>query len=486
MSIQSRVNLLKSRRTKIVATLGPASTEEASIERLLLAGVDVVRLNMSHGTHESHAQAFERVRRAAERIHRPVMVLVDLSGPKIRTGVFGGGGIELAPGETVTVTTRDVLGEPGLIPSQYPALATDVGPGDRLLLDDGQLELRVLRVEQGTEVVCEVTHGGRLTDNKGINLPGVHVSAPSLTAKDKDDARFAVELGADMLALSFVRQADDVAELRELVGGLGFEGGIISKIEKDEALQHFSAILEQSDGIMVARGDLGVELPPEMVPVAQDQLVHRARARHKPVIVATQMLDSMIRNPRPTRAEVSDVAQAVKSGTDAVMLSAETAIGAFPVQAVETLDRVIRHTEGYQWQQGAFASLQLLGVTRDVPADPGEAMALATSALSRDLLVRTILVLSRSGTSAREVSAARPAAPIVAVSHNERTCRLMNLYWGVIPVKVDGDDMDEPLDLGRRLARELQLAEPETPILVVQGFQDDPRTNQPTVTVLRV
>ena len=320
MSIKTRFDLLKARRTKIIATLGPASESVENVTGLINAGADLVRLNMSHGSHQTHRVLYQRVRDCAEKISRPIAILADLCGPKIRTGSFKNGGIQLDKGDRVTVTVRDVIGETGLIPSQYEALARDIQSGDRILLADGVMELRVEEI-QDTEVFCRIIHGGKLSDFKGINLPGVNVSTPALTETDRLDARFSLELGVDFLALSFVRRAADLLELRSLVEEVGREVGIIAKIEKPEALENGREILDAADGIMIARGDLGVELDPEEVPVVQHQLVLRAREVNKPVIVATQMLESMMENARPTRAEVSDVSYAVSSGADAVMLS---------------------------------------------------------------------------------------------------------------------------------------------------------------------
>ena len=478
------VQPLLRRRTRVVATLGPASSTASVIEQLIEAGVDVFRLNMSHGDQAGHARTYRTVRDAAERVGKPVGILADLCGPKIRTGTFAGGSIDLVAGASVTVTTREVSGAPGLIPSQYADLANDVREGDRILLDDGNLELRVDGVD-GTEIACTVVVGGTLKDRKGMNLPGVAVSAPSLTEKDQSDARFALELGVDFLALSFVRRPDDVRELRALMDEAGTSAAIVSKIEKPEALESIEAILDASDAIMVARGDLGVELPPERVPIAQSQLIDLAQARGKPVIVATQMLESMIDNPRPTRAEVSDVAAAVWSGADAVMLSAETAAGAHPVAAVRMMDRVARDAEGYQWSRGAF------GDVRREPAGGDEmvveeAVARATSGLSRDLMVRAIVVISRTGRSASMVSAWRPQAPILATSSNITTCRRLMLAWGTIPVLREELEPEDFSGVARRVAREAGLAEEGDFILQVSGFQADPARNEPAVTVLRV
>lgn len=487
MPIAVTLSPLLTRRTKIVATLGPASEDPATIERLIAAGADVFRLNLSHGDHELHARAYGAIREAAARTKKPVAVLADLCGPKIRTGRFAGGSVVLEPGQTVTVTTRPVVGGPGLIPSQYEALAEDVRLGDRILLDDGTLEMRVLAV-QGTEIRCAVVTGGILKDRKGMNLPGVKVSAPSLTAKDRDDARFAARLGVDWIGLSFVRRADDVRELRALLADEGSRSGIVSKIEKPEALDAIEDILDVSDAIMVARGDLGVELAPEHVPMAQVQLVGLARARCKPVIVATQMLESMIEHPRPTRAEVSDVATAVWSGADAVMLSAETASGRYPVEAVAMMDRIARDAEGYEWRRTGFAGLA--AAARDTKAGHRlaleDAVARAAAGLSRDLMVRAIVVFSRSGRTAAIVSAWRPQAPVLVRSANEATCRRLMLSWGTVPLA--GPELLPAAFSAeaRRVACDAGLAAPGDYILQVSGFASAAERSEPAVTVLRV
>ncbi|MDX1514700.1 MAG: pyruvate kinase, partial [Gammaproteobacteria bacterium] len=353
MGIDTEVQLLRNRRTKIVATLGPASREPATIAALVEAGVNMFRLNMSHGDHASHGETFSAIRAASDKAGRAIAVLADLAGPKIRVGRFRDGAITLEEGATVVVTTRDIVGEPGLVPSQYAGLSTDVRDGDRILLADGVMELRVDEVS-GTEISCTVVQGGLLSDRKGINLPEVAVSAPCLTEKDRADAKFMIGLGVDFLGLSFVRRGEDVLELKSLIEAWGGTAGIIAKIQRPEALTNSESIIDAADGIMVARGDLGVELPPEQVPIAQHELIDHGRRKNKPVIVATQMLESMIENPRPTRAEVADVSQAVFGGADAVMLSGETASGAHPVAAVRMMNRIARHTEGYLWERGAF------------------------------------------------------------------------------------------------------------------------------------
>ena len=484
MSIDPEVELLKSRRTKIVATLGPASDDDATIRRLLDAGTNVFRLNMSHGDHAGHRATFERIRAASAEAGRSTAVLADLAGPKIRVGRFAGGSIELETGASVTITTRPVEGEPGLIPSQYESLHRDVSEGDRILLADGAMEL-VVDAVRDTEIDCKIRQGGVLTDRKGINLPGVDVSAPCLTDKDKDDARFALALGVDFLGLSFVRRHSDVEALRALIRASDCDCAIIAKIERPEALQDIAAIIESSDGIMVARGDLGVELPPEQVPIAQRQLVDHARTANRPVIVATQMLESMIDLPRPTRAEVSDVSHAVISGADAIMLSAETASGEHPILAVEMMNRIARQSEGYLWGQGAFGNF-VRSADQELPLLFGDAVARATALLSRDLRVRAIVVISRSGMSAATMSAARPAAPVVAVSSSAATCRRMSLMWGVIPHLVDNSAIGDGVELTRQLAEALGLAQAGEYMLLARGFHADPVRNTPSITLLTV
>jgi pyruvate kinase len=475
---------LKRRRAKIVATLGPASRDAAVVAGLIRAGANVFRLNLAHGEHADHRTAYERTRAAAAETGEPVAVLADLCGPKLRVGRFARGQVELTPGSRVTVTTRDMPGEAGLIPCQYAALAHDVRPGDRILLDDGLLELRV-EAAAGSEVACTVVQGGVLKDRKGMNLPGVAVSAPALTDKDRDDARFALELGVDFLALSFVRAARDVEELKALVAASGQSAEVIAKIEKPEALAALDGILDAADGIMVARGDLGVEMSPEAVPLAQLRLVGAARSRNKPVIVATQMLESMITQPRPTRAEVSDVSTAVFSGADAIMLSGETAVGAHPAEAVRMMDRVARQVEGWQWTHGAFG--MLTGPSEVAPPLPlHAAVARATAQLSRDLRVRTIAVISRTGTTGRVVSAARPAAPVLAVTPDPAACRRMILLWGTVPVAAEAAELQQATALARRLGLTLGLAEEGQFILMVTGFRPVAEESEPAVTVLRV
>jgi pyruvate kinase len=493
MPIDTTHTLLDRKRTKIVATLGPASSDPETLDDLIAAGVDVFRLNLSHGDASTHAALHAEVRRAAQRAGRYVGVLADLPGPKIRVGALAGGEIPLETHREVTITTREILGRPGLIPCQYTMLAQDVSPGDTILLDDGNLELEVLNTT-AEDVLCRVLVGGVLRDHKGINLPGVRVSAPALTDKDRELARFALDLGVDFLALSFVRRAEDLRALRSVLdqflesASSDSHGStlLIAKIEKAEALQEIEDIIQEADGIMVARGDLGVELKPEKVPPVQRQLVEMARDHEKPVIVATQMLESMTRAPRPTRAEVMDVSNAVAEGADAVMLSGETAVGAYPVKAVEMMNRVIRETEGYLWPRGLAGHAGTAASRKLPPLALEDAVARATAQLSRDLQVRCIVVFTRSGWTAGKVCAGRPQAPILSVTPDSGACRRTSLYWGVEPVKVDSLEPDRNHDLTRSLAKESGLASDDDYVLVVRGFSWDPKLNAPTLTVCRV
>lgn len=485
MPIKTTHELLDRRRTKIVSTLGPASSAPETLDLLIAAGVDVFRLNFSHGDTASHEATYRAVREAAKRADRAVGILGDLPGPKIRVGMLEGGSLTLKEGEEVTVTTRDVLGKPGLIPSQHLALGQDVSVGDMVLLDDGNLELKVLHIAD-TEITCKIIVGGILKDKKGMNLPGVKITAPSLTEKDRSLAHFAMGLGVDFLALSFVRQAADIRELRKVRTSLESSTLLIAKIEKAEALLEIEDIIKESDGIMVARGDLGVELRPEKVPAIQAQLVDLARDYEKPVIVATQMLESMTRSPRPTRAEVMDVSNAVSAGADAVMLSGETAVGDYPVRSVEMMDRVIRETEGYLWPQRVADGIGNHSFSKLPPLALEDAVARATAHLTRDLRVRCIVVFTGTGWTAGKVSAGRPQAPILSATSDPGARRRTSLFWGVEPVLVDSQDPGPNHEVTRNLAREAGLAEEGEYVLEVRGFHADSDRNVPTLSICRI
>jgi pyruvate kinase len=455
------------RRTKIVATIGPASRDPAVLERLLEGGVDVVRLNFSHGEHADHLKVMQHVRAIAPRLDRAVALLQDLSGPKIRTGRVEGDGVELRDGATVTITTDEsVEGTSALISTTYDPLPRDVAAGDRILLDDGNLELRVLRTErtEGDRVVTEVVHGGLLKSHKGMNLPGVKLSTPALTEKDRRDLAFGVAQGVDYVALSFVRQAQDVDETKALVRSLGGTMPVIAKIEKREAIDDLPQVLEAADGVMVARGDLGVELSTEEVPTLQKRIIEMANGAGKVVITATQMLESMIENPRPTRAEASDVANAILDGTDAIMLSGETAAGRFPVEAVETMSRIAGYTEEHY---GFRSPPRLVGATSSMVA---RSLARVASTVAEELDCKLILAFTESGATARLVSSYRPRARIAAITYNEQTYRRLALYWGVVPVQSDfAKTTDEMILKGESLLKEKGLARPGETIVMLGG-----------------
>jgi pyruvate kinase len=484
MSIIVNMPPLSSRKTKIIATLGPASNTPEVIHNLIKAGVNIFRLNMSHGEHDGHRKIYHLIRAAAESLNQHITVFADLCGPKIRTGRFKNGSIILKPGSEIVVTTRDIPGKDDLIPCQYSALADDVKPGDRILLDDGKLELKVIS-KKNTDIHCEVIYGGELKNNKGINLPGVNVSCPSMTDKDRADALFALDLGVDYLALSFVRKAEDITDLRQLITSHGSATHIIAKVEKPEALSNDEDIIDAADAIMIARGDLGVELNPEDVPIAQHQLIKRARALNKPVIVATQMLESMIENSRPTRAEATDVSNAVYWAADAVMLSAETAAGKFPVEAVEMMARIIKQTEAFMRGHVIFgkpapreSELKLLPF--------GHAVADATAQLCSDLKAKAIVSITKAGMTVITLSSARPEAPLLAISADRRICQRMNLYWGVIPFYSEEAGQSHPNKLARLQALKSGIADEGDNIILVRGFDQNTKFNTPSITILTV
>ena len=473
---------LQWRRTKIIATLGPASDSPAMINKLLDAGVNVVRLNMSHGDHESHRALFKRVRAAAKRQKKNIAILMDLCGPKIRVGKFADGKITLSKDQLVTVTCRNVTGDDGLIPSQYRRLHKDVKKGERVLLDDGNLELCVLSIKD-TEVKCRVVHGGVLKDKKGMNLPDSNLSTTAFTEKDKTDALLAMELGADFVALSFVRNAGDITRLTRFMNKRGEAIPVISKVERPEAVENIDEILAESYGIMVARGDLGIELPAEQVPMIQRDLIKRARRAYVPVIVATQMLESMVTHSRPTRAEVGDVASAAHSSADAVMLSAETASGAYPVEAVETMVKVVREIERHQWRDGYYGS-QVFSDRRNADFSIREAVAHAALELVRDLNLEAIIVPTRSGITAHVLAAHRTTAPMVGICSLQTVSRRLSLHWGVIPVYLETPKHQDWRDICRRIEEQCELAKPGHTVLIVSGFHDDPALNEPVLKMM--
>jgi pyruvate kinase len=460
------------RRTKIVATIGPASRDAATLERLVDAGVDVLRLNFSHGDHSGHLEVIETARAIAQRKDKSIALLQDLSGPKIRTGrVRDPEGIELQDGARLTITTDEsVQGTPDRISTTYKALPRDVKRGDRILLDDGNLELRVVGTEKET-VGCEVVHGGRLKSNKGMNLPGVGLSTPALTEKDRRDLAFGLANGVDYVALSFVRQPADILEAKSLVAAAGSKAPVIAKIEKREAVDQLPAVLDAADGVMVARGDLGVELSTEEVPTLQKRIIESANGAGKVVITATQMLESMIDNPRPTRAEASDVANAILDGTDAVMLSAETATGRFPVAAVETMGRIAGYTEQHLTLRRSPTHRR--ASSTQLPGAPLVARSLARVAatVAEELQCRLIVVFTESGSTARLVSSFRPVAPIVAITRHELVYRQLALWWGVVPYFSGAREIttDEMILHGQAMLKERGIVKVGDTILMLAG-----------------
>jgi pyruvate kinase len=418
------------RKTKIVATLGPASCSESQLEALIAAGANIMRLNFSHSTHEEHAQTLERVRRVAARVGQPIAILQDLQGPKIRTGwLMNHESMELHERELLTITTRDIVGADNVVSTTYQNLPKDVHRDDSILIDDGNIELHVLEANE-RDVRTQVVHGGTLGEHKGINLPGVNVSIPALTAKDRDDLAFGLALGVDYVAISFVRRAEDVQEAKDLIVQLhGEPVPIIAKLETPQALDNLRAIVEAADGVMVARGDLGVELSPEEVPIAQKTIIATANERGRLVITATQMLESMVTNTRPTRAEASDVANAIFDGSDAVMLSAETSTGANPVLAVSTMARIAAEAERHLDRWGLWHD------SHSITADDARAIASAAVELAYEREVKAIFTFTRSGRSARLLSKCRPQVPIYAFSPDPKAVRQMALMWGVTPLQ---------------------------------------------------
>ncbi|MBZ5648088.1 MAG: pyruvate kinase [Acidobacteriia bacterium] len=416
------------RKAKIVCTIGPSSSSEAMLRELMRLGMDVARLNFSHGTHEEHARVIERVRKAAEKEGRPICILQDLQGPKIRTGrLKQRTPVALKAGSHVTITPRDIAGTATLLATTYPNLARDVEPGSRILLADGLIELRV-RAVRGADVACEVVNGGMLGEHKGINLPGTAMSVPSLSEKDMVDLAFGLKHDVDAVAVSFIRTADDVLAAKKYIAAKGGSVPVIAKLEKPQAIEHLEEIFDAADGVMVARGDLGVEVPAEKVPVMQKHIIRRASEWRKPVITATQMLESMVENPRPTRAEASDVANAIFDGSDAVMLSAESASGKYPREAVAMMARIIAESESHILEQ--IPHRRLSNVRR---LSIQETICESVAHAAQDLEMRAIAVFTETGTTARLISKFRPKAHIFAFTANQAVCNRMTMLWGVQP-----------------------------------------------------
>ncbi len=429
------------RRAKIVCTLGPSTDSPERVRALVEAGMDVARLNFSHGEHSEHGRRFREVRQAAEAAGRNLAVLADLQGPKIRLGRFAEGKVEWRTGERVRITVEDIEGSHDRVSTTYKQLAADVRPGDRLLVDDGNVGLVAVDIENGTDVVCDVTEGGPVSNNKGLSLPGVVVSVPAMSDKDADDLEFALRLGVDFIALSFVRSADDVKLVHQIMDEMGVRRPVIAKIEKPEAVERLEDIALSFDGIMVARGDLGVELPLEQVPMVQKRAIQICRDNAKPVIVATQMLESMINHSRPTRAEASDVANAVLDGADALMLSGETSVGTYPVQSVATMSRIITSVEsaGVEAPSLLHSPRTSAGALVKAAKDIGDALGAAA-----------LVAFTQTGDTMRRLSRLHPSQRLLAFSPDENVLRQLALLWGVEPHLVwmvkTTDDMVRQVD----------------------------------------
>ncbi len=468
----------KPRRAKIVATLGPASSHADVFRELVRAGLDVARLNFSHGTHPEKLKLIEMVRAVSRSEGKHVCILADLQGPKIRTGRLQNRiPVQLKAGQSLTITPRDIAGTATVISTTFTTLAENLSAGDRILLSDGLIELRVSAIH-GEDVECAVLNGGTLGEHKGINLPGIPVKVPSLTEKDEIDLEFALQHDVDAIALSFVRTAEDVKLVKDRIAASGTGAWLIAKLEKPQAIEHLDSILQTADGIMVARGDLGVEVPPETVPAIQKHMIRRAAEYRKPVITATHMLESMIENPRPTRAEVSDVANAVYDGTDAVMLSGESAVGKYPVEAIAMMARIIAEAERH---------MKTAGDTVHRPPHShlsiAETICEATAHAADDLDLRGIALFTESGTTARQLSKFHPSTPIFALSPIEKTINRLNLLWGTTPIRCNKlYNTEAMVETAENLLEQNGYVRPKEVIAIVAGT----RTKSGSTNFLRL
>jgi pyruvate kinase len=449
------------RRTKIVCTIGPSSESPEVLRELIQNGMNVARMNFSHGTHEEHLKKIETIRLISRELDKPVAILQDLCGPKIRTGIIEGVGIELVPGKELILTNEDITGTGNRVSVSYYNLPDEVNIGDSILLADGMFELCV-KEKTATDICCDIVYGGLLTSHKGINLPGTSLNIPALTAKDKKDLCFGLKNDVDFVALSFVKSIDDVMEIKEAIKAAGKDTPVISKIEKHEAIQNIDEILTASDGIMVARGDLGVEIPLEDVPGIQKMLVKKSVAAGKPVIIATQMLKSMVDSPRPTRAEAADVANAVIDGTDALMLSEETANGNFPVEALTFMGKIALKAED-NYRHDKFLETNKTG-------DIAASVSYAASVLAESLDAKAIVASTKSGFTARQISRCRPDADIIALSPDKRALRQLCLCWGCVPSYIcDPKDTDEMIEKGTKAALRTGLVHENDTIIITAG-----------------
>lgn len=451
-------------RTKIVGTIGPSSNRPAALSGIVNAGMNVARLNFSHGDESTHLQSIKSIRRVAVGLNKTIAIMADLSGPKIRTGRLEADEADFKTGDKVILTASDIIGNNKRIGVNYPEIIKDAATGDKILLADGLIQLRVISTADD-EVVCLVENEGTLKSRQGINLPGKTLNIPAITAKDRADLRFILKNNVDWIAMSFVRFADDVRELKSLIKAAGFDTPVIAKIEKSEAIENLEEIIEVADGLMLARGDLGVEIPIEQLPVVQKKVIKKAQRHGIPVITATQMLDSMIRNPRPTRAEASDVANAIFDGTDAVMLSGETAIGAYPVDSIEMMTKICRQAESaLDWETLLRTrSHWALGTVSD-------AISYATCQLNFMLKSKAIITSTQSGRTARQVSRYRPKSPIIAVSPRREVVNRLMLSWGVVPILVDTpENIDGMFELAVDAAKRSGLALKGDKVIITAG-----------------
>ena len=470
------------RKTKIIATVGPASSTSYQIEKMIDAGVDIFRLNMSHGSAESHRKVASLIRRISKEKGSNVAILVDLCGPKIRLGKLPEGKITIVDGQDVTLVCCDSVAKDEICTS-YKQLADDVKKDERIFIDDGHIELIVKSVNKG-RVECNVVSGGMISDHKGMNLPDSRISIDSFTNKDKKDAETAIEIGADFIALSFVRTAGDIILLKDYLEKRQSRIPVIAKIEKPEALDNIDEILEESFGIMVARGDLGIELPAEKVPLVQEELVLKARSYCRPVIVATQMLESMINNQKPTRAEVGDVAHAAMSSADAVMLSAETASGRYPLESIRMMDVIVREIERSQLNRGYYFKIK-----DNMPARGGNieryAVANAATRLVKDLNLKAIIIPTRSSATAKVIAASRPLAPLLGICSDEEVLRRMQLLWGVVPIGLDSETIQNWKGLCKEISGRCKIEIANGSVLLVSGFSDDNKS-EPVIKVINL
>jgi pyruvate kinase len=451
------------RRTKIVCTIGPACESLETIEKLIESGMNVARLNFSHGTHEEHLKKIRTIREASERLGKPVAILQDLAGPKIRVGKVREGGVELKGGQEFVLTVREILGDERGVTVNYPSLPKEVRPGDTILLADGQIDLQVLGIE-GPDIRCRVVIGGILTSHKGMNFPTGTIRASAFTEQDREDLLFGIKNGVDLVGLSYVREAEELRTVKEAISGAGADIPVIAKIERREALERIDEILSAADGIMVARGDLGVETPLERIPNVQKMLIRKANALGKPVITATQMLRSMVENTRPTRAEVTDVVNAIYDGTDAVMLSEETATGQFPVEALQMMAKIAQAAEE-QFPFDLFFKRE-----PEKEEDLPQAISHAAVFLAERMGALAIVAPTESGSTPRWVSRLRPRQPILAPSRHASTVRRLSLVWGVQPVHVSGwKDTDEMLEGSKQMAKSLGMASAGDRVIIIGG-----------------